>query len=110
MLTLCALDAIADGTSKGFDLPGLRLLAVRRDRQVFVYRNSCPHTGINLEWMPDRFLSYDGAFILCSVHGALFTLDSGHCVFGPCRGRALDALNVLIEQDTVYLPDLSSPD
>ena len=57
--TLCRLDEIPDGGARGFAAaPGgfIGLFAVRRGERVFVYVNSCPHVGLPLEPLPDRFL------------------------------------------------------
>ena len=68
------------------------LLLVRREGRVYAYRNRCPHRGIPLEWQPDQFLDDSGSLIRCSTHGALFLIESGECVAGPCEGQALQAL------------------
>lgn len=90
---LCRLDAIPDGGSKGFveDVDGLRqlLMAIRRGRRVFVYRNSCPHVGAPLDFRPGRFLNAEGTHILCANHGALFRIEDGFCLSGPCAGESL---------------------
>lgn len=106
MEKLCRIDDIADGASKGIAATGLSLFLVRLGEQVYAYRNSCPHTGINLEWLPDRFLSHDGEFILCSLHGALFTLSEGKCIYGPCSGQFLQPVDIHIQDRDIYL---SSP-
>lgn len=90
VITLCHSDDIPDPGARGFDIAGHSVFAVKRDGEVFVYRNSCPHLGIELQWLEDQFLDMDGALIQCSTHGALFTIDTGLCVAGPCRGRALE--------------------
>jgi len=90
---LCTLQEIADGRSKGATCTTTRgereLILVRRGEQVFVYENSCPHTGATLNWQPDEFMSFDGMFIQCSIHGAQFRIYDGYCVWGPCRGQSL---------------------
>ena len=60
------------------------------------YRNRCPHTGVNLDWVPDRFLDRCGEFIQCATHGARFRINDGYCVFGPCQGDALESIPVRI--------------
>lgn len=89
MKFLCAGDVLGEGQSRGFLLEGRKLLAIRKDDRVFVYRNVCPHLGIPLEWQPDRFLDASGSLIQCATHGALFLIDSGECVAGPCAGEHL---------------------
>lgn len=92
MLRLCLLNELPDGDSRGFDLDDQALFAVRRGDRVQVYRNLCPHRGIRLEWQPDRFLDLERQYIQCATHGALFTLDSGECIAGPCPGERLEAI------------------
>ena len=96
---LCALDAIADPGTKGFeidrgDAQPLRLFVVRKGDVLAAYRNRCPHTGAPLEWQPDQFLDLDNSFIQCAMHGALFRPDHGYCVRGPCAGQALQPLRL----------------
>ncbi len=68
----------------------------------YAYENSCPHTGVNLNWQNEQFFSFDGLYLQCSLHGALFEPESGLCIRGPCKGAKLKAVNVLIEKDAVY--------
>lgn len=89
MHTLCTLDDLPEGTSKGFDLNGTAVFAVHQGGKVHVYRNHCPHLGIPLEWVPDQFLDVTGTLIQCASHGALFLIQSGRCVAGPCTGQSL---------------------
>ena len=43
---LCPVDAISDGTSKGFQLENdLSVFVVGDDGAIFVYLNECPHLG-----------------------------------------------------------------
>lgn len=89
MRFLCNGSDLGEGRSRGFLLNETRLLAVRRDGRVYVYANSCPHRGIPLEWQADQFLDPSGSLIQCATHGALFLIDSGECVAGPCAGQRL---------------------
>ncbi len=106
--TLCRLDDIADGGSRGFGpAPGgfTGLFAVRRAERVYVYVNSCPHIGLPLNWNPDQFLSEDGALIICANHGAEFTVEDGGCLRGPCRGAWLENVPVTITNGLVQVPE-----
>jgi len=67
---------------------------VRRGNEVFAYQNFCVHVGHPLNWQPDRFLTQDGQKIVCASHGAIYEIDSGVCVAGPCPGRTLRAVAV----------------
>ncbi|MGA7802000.1 MAG: Rieske 2Fe-2S domain-containing protein [Gammaproteobacteria bacterium] len=103
------MDELPDPGSRGFSVPqpnGVRdIFVVRRGQQVFAYRNCCPHTGGPLDWVPDRFLDLDGAYIQCATHDARFEIGSGRCVAGPCAGDALIPVAVCVEQGSIVLND-----
>ncbi|MBD9482428.1 Rieske (2Fe-2S) protein [Pseudomonas sp. PDM14] len=103
MIRLCAPRDLSEGQSRGFQLEGLRLLAVRRDGQVFAYRNNCPHRDLPLEWRPDDFLDASGSMIQCAHHGALFLIESGECVTGPCAGDTLQAIRCHEDADGIWI-------
>nr|WP_298116962.1 Rieske (2Fe-2S) protein [uncultured Pseudomonas sp.] len=103
MLLLCPTEYLAEGQSRGFEIEGEKLFAVRKDGQVHVYRNRCPHKGISLEWLPDQFLDASASLIQCATHGALFLIDSGECVAGPCAGQSLEALACMENSEGIWL-------
>lgn len=108
-MRLCALNTLPDPGCRGFEIPRgegelpFALFVVRKEGQVFAYRNSCPHTGAPLEWMPDQFLDRDSSFIQCALHGALFDIREGRCLRGPCVGDSLDPLTVIVRDGDVWL-------
>jgi nitrite reductase/ring-hydroxylating ferredoxin subunit len=108
MRTLCRLDDLPGGTSKGFPPAAsgfAGLFAVRQDDTVVVYVNSCPHLGVPLDWMPDRFLSHDGRRIVCATHGAEFRIADGLCLRGPCRGDRLEPVMIQIKDGMLLVPE-----
>ncbi|OLF52001.1 Rieske (2Fe-2S) protein [Pseudomonas chlororaphis] len=92
MKFLCASGDLPEATSRGFHLEGQPLFAVRRAHQAYVYANRCPHRGVALEWQPDQFLDQSASLIQCATHGALFLIENGECVAGPCAGESLTAI------------------
>ena len=105
MTPLCRCDELAEGQSRGFEINGLALLLVRRAGQVYAWRNSCPHRGIPLEWMPDQFLDHSGSLIQCATHGALFLIENGECVAGPCSGQYLQKIAIQEQDGVLFLQD-----
>ncbi|MGQ9425783.1 Rieske (2Fe-2S) protein [Gilvimarinus sp. F26214L] len=91
-IELCSTEAIPEGGSKGLKYCGRQLFAVKKRGRIFLYHNRCPHRGLPLNWLPDRFLDRDAELILCSSHGALFKIEDGLCVAGPCPGTRLESL------------------
>lgn len=106
-LRLCRLEEIPDGAARGF-LFGqgparLDLFVYRRGERLHAYRNACAHQGTPLETVPDRFLTADGTRFLCTTHGAQFRIEDGLCLKGPCKGKSLEPLAVMLEEDWVVL-------
>ncbi|HBC06215.1 MAG TPA: (2Fe-2S)-binding protein [Rhodospirillaceae bacterium] len=100
---LCPLDDIADGGSAGFEVAGKLVMAIRQGDRIFAYVNSCPHVGTPLDMWPGRFLTRDGEYILCATHGALFRIEDGHCVAGPCVGRGLTPIEAHVVSGVVNI-------
>ncbi|WP_166364466.1 Rieske (2Fe-2S) protein [Pseudomonas akapageensis] len=100
---LCRSAELAEAQSRGFDIDGLKILATRRGGQVFVYRNRCPHRGVALEWQPDQFLDASASLIQCATHGALFLIETGECIAGPCAGDVLCALDCHEDSQGIWL-------
>ena len=106
-LALCKLRELDDPSSRGFAVSmgedKLELFLVRKEDTVRAYLNRCPHTGATLEWVPDQFLDEDNAFIMCANHAALFVIDTGLCVAGPCINQHLHPVNISVEEGVVYI-------
>ncbi|HDY84607.1 hypothetical protein LCGC14_1038450 [marine sediment metagenome] len=104
---LCHNKDLAELQSLGFTVETeqglLELFLVRQDDKVQAYQNHCPHLGIPLNWQPDQFLSLEGLHIQCSTHGALFNVDDGHCIVGPCVGQNLITLPIEHRDDEIWL-------
>lgn len=104
---LCRLAEIPDPGSRGFEIgdrPGDHsIFLVRKGGLVAAYVNSCPHTGGPLDWVEHQFLDLERQHILCATHGALFRLADGHCLAGPCQGKALTPVAITVTGDEVRL-------
>ena len=104
---LISLDEVTNPGSKGLTVEynnnQLNLFIVKKNDQIAVYENSCPHTQGPLDWMPDQFLDIENNYIMCANHGALFEINSGLCIYGPCKKQSLKALPFTIKKDSIYL-------
>lgn len=98
---------LADGESRAVVLPaeagGYDGFVVRQGDEIFGYINRCPHTGAPLDWSPDQFLNADRSYIICAMHGALFEIDTGRCVAGPCVDQLLHRLDIKVADGRVVL-------
>ena len=103
MQYLCHINDIPEGQSKGYMLNDHSVFAVCCDDVIFVYENKCPHLGVELDWLEDQFLDSEGRLIQCATHGALFVVESGVCVAGPCHGKTLNAIPLKIIDQQVWL-------
>ena len=106
LIYLCRLEEIPEQQAKGFDIQtssGVRhIFLVNLKNQLYGYINRCPHTGVNLDWMPDQFLDSSGILIQCATHGALFRIEDGLCTFGPCSGDTLTPVTLKIQDNCVF--------
>jgi nitrite reductase/ring-hydroxylating ferredoxin subunit len=106
-LLLCKTTDIKDPDCKSFEVIINRkkqsIFVVHKNGDFFAYYNQCPHTGASLEWQENQFLDLDKALIQCATHDALFTIDSGECIAGPCTGDSLQSIALSIKGDTLHL-------
>ena len=107
---LCHIDEIDEDGGKGFvfgeGTNRREIFVIKRGDQAYGYENACPHLGSPLEFDPDRFLNAEGTHIICATHGALFEIDSGYCISGPCAGDNLTTIALTLDADgSLYWQD-----
>jgi len=111
-ITLCQLEDIPDGKARGFELgPDEldRILVVRRGEKVCAYKDICPHYGeTTLPWRKDEYLDSAGTFIVCAAHGALFDIESGECISGPCLGDHLTPVDIELNENQQLIAVISN--
>lgn len=104
-VTLGPVDLIAEGRARSFVLQmkakRFHGFVVRRDGQVHGYVDRCPHAGLPLAQRLDDYLTPNAGLIACSWHSALFAIDTGLCVGGPCMGQSLTAWPVRVDGDAI---------
>lgn len=106
MIKLCNVSDVAEATAKSFMVENKDIVVVNDYGQFKAYLNWCPHLGIELNFMPDQFLDPEGRFIVCANHGALFELEQGECIAGPCAGQGLVAVNLIQKEQEIYIESL----
>jgi nitrite reductase/ring-hydroxylating ferredoxin subunit len=109
---LCKLDDLPEGEARGFAVPGLKrkVVVVRKNGVVFGYLDSCPHYagGTPMAWKTNAYLDDEGQYIACHSHGALFDIETGICVLGPCLGRSLKTVPLTVLEQGGVNADLSA--
>lgn len=97
---LCSLSAIDDGSAKEFIYRNgnniYDIFIQRQGENAFAYTNVCPHAGTPLNMDEGRFMEKTGRYLMCHTHGALFQLEDGFCVAGPCNGASLKGVEILV--------------
>lgn len=100
---LCAFGDLEENVGRGFRSPAGEIILVQRDGQVHAWQNICPHLGINLEFNPDEFMDCENHYLICSNHGALFQVEDGLCVAGPCQGQSLLPVAIEVREGAIWL-------
>lgn len=102
---ICRLEDIPDGEGKGLIVQttaGEReIMIIRKGGLAFGYLNSCPHAWVQLDGLPDRFMNRDGSHIMCAMHGAMFEIETGRCIAGPCLGDRLFPFPVTVRDGNI---------
>ena len=80
----------------------LSVLVTRRGAHIAAFRNKCPHAGYPLQRADGRVLVQEGRYMVCSAHGASFSLETGACAGGPCNGNALERIAVEVRDGAVF--------
>ena len=103
MERICHIDDVLPGASVGFRYSPFGnddIFLVNKSGKIYGYRNSCPHwPGATLPLRKDQYLDGASKYIVCHGHGALFEIDTGVCIHGPCLGSKLTALSVDVDKD-----------
>ena len=77
---------------------------------LVAYLNDCPHAHAPLDWTPGQFLDADRKHLLCTMHGALFRVHDGLCIEGPCPGRSLTPVPIVVTDGVVRMGHPTPPD
>lgn len=101
---LARIEALADPCAIVVDIAhdGQRhsFILTRSGDRIAAFRNKCPHAGYPLQRADGRILVQENRYLVCTAHGASFTLD-GACAGGPCNGEGLERVNVEVRDGAV---------
>lgn len=96
---------LAPGTSHKFVLHcrgrEIEAFVINHGGAFYAWVNRCCHIPMTMDWVENRFLSEDLAFIQCSTHGALYEPASGACVAGPPLGQNLTAVPIVVQDGMI---------
>jgi nitrite reductase/ring-hydroxylating ferredoxin subunit len=112
LFVICRTIEIDDGQVTGFILMRAEpngepkpwpILVSRKGNKFYGFENACPHQGTRLDVRPGEFMDEDGNFITCGSHHAQFDPDTGHCFIGPCQGKDLTPVELVIDDGDICL-------
>lgn len=102
-LFVCSIHDLGEGECASISRNGKSYFVVNKEGSCFGYLNACPHLGTHLEFQENKFLTLDKSLIQCAMHGALFEIQSGLCISGPCNGQSLEPVACEIQGEAVVL-------
>jgi len=110
---LCDLSELPEAGARRFDFRSdedmFSAFVVRKGDQVVGYVDYCPHNGWPLAAVEDRYLTKEKDLILCAAHGALFRIEDGFCIAGPCADASLIPWPVKVEGGAVFTAEAKPP-
>ncbi|RAX41159.1 Rieske (2Fe-2S) protein [Rhizobium tropici] len=101
---LCRTEDIGEGKARGFGPVGgyrRKIIVLRKEGRLHAWLDACPHypQGTPMAWRSNAYLNGDGTHIACHSHGALFDMETGECVLGPCLGQGLTRVELTVTEE-----------
>lgn len=112
LYVICRTEEIEDSEASGFvlmraedsgDAAPYPIIITRKGNNFYGFENACPHEGTRLDTQPGQFMDEEGNFLECGTHHAQFDIDTGKCFIGPCQGRSLTPVRLVIDDGDVCL-------
>ena len=106
-ITLNSFDLHEKSLGLRFAIPQLGQFAtgfvVRYHGRAHAYVNKCAHVPIELDWKQGEFFTTAKDYLICATHGAHYAPDTGYCVMGPCKGKRLQAIPVIEQNQQIII-------
>lgn len=80
-------------------------LLLRFDGVVYAYLNCCVHMSRRLDCDDARVFDHTGRYLRCSMHGIVYTPQTGASVSAICEGEQLRAVAVYESDGEVGIAD-----
>lgn len=93
--------------ARGWPVDGV---VVRRNGVLRAWINRCAHLPLTLDMGTGDFFTQERTEIQCGHHGARYDLDTGLCLWGPCKGRSLEPIPMDTNDPEALVLDLSRVD
>ena len=111
MVVVVSKKGFTESTAKSFSakIKGkiFKGFIVLKEGKFYAYQNLCRHLPVTLDLDDDDFFTHDKRHLQCQMHGAMYEVETGLCIAGPCLGARLLGLQ-LEEEETrlvIRLPE-----
>ncbi|OYY92678.1 MAG: (2Fe-2S)-binding protein [Hydrogenophilales bacterium 28-61-23] len=105
----CASAALAEGRhlklKMMFEAREEECLLIRFHGQCYAYINRCVHMPRPLDCEQDLVFDPTGLYLRCSMHGIVYTPETGVSVSALCEGERLRAVSAYEENGEVGIAD-----
>lgn len=86
-------ELVEGGRGVRFTLAGVKSplngFVIRYNGVVRGFMNRCGHLPTELDSDKGRFFDLTSTYLVCSLHGAAYSPESGRCLWGPCDKKGL---------------------
>ena len=75
----------------------------KKKGHYFAYLNLCKHLPVTLDLNDGNFFDFEKKHFQCHMHGAMYEIETGFCVAGPCQGARLEMLEIIEEESKLII-------
>lgn len=108
-IAVCASETLAEGRylklNMVFEGRAEECLLVRFEGKAYAYINRCVHMPRRLDGEADQVFDHSGRYLRCSMHGIVYTPETGTSVSAMCEGEQLRAVDLYEEDGEVGIAD-----
>lgn len=104
-IKLCQQSDFVESICVRVDLPDdskKSIIVIHSEDAFYAYENVCPHFSVQLDYKTGVFNTYRNKLLMCAHHSAMFEIETGHCVDGPCKGHSLTAVPIEVKNGEVF--------
>jgi nitrite reductase/ring-hydroxylating ferredoxin subunit len=105
----CPSDALVEGRHRKlkmtFEGRPEECLLFRFGGKAYAYVNRCVHMPRPLDCEKDLVFDHTGRYLRCSMHGIVYTPETGTSISTMCEGEQLRAVAIYEEQGEVGIAD-----
>jgi len=106
---VCSSDGLAEGSHLKLQLVfegrPEECLLLRFEGKVYAYINRCVHMPRRLDCEKKQIFDHSGRYLRCSMHGIVYTPQTGTSISTMCEGEQLRAVDSYEEGGEVGLAD-----